>query len=113
MTQTSVYPAPPGELALDSRHEGDNVTLIVRGEIDIASAPELEQHLHDAESALPGRIVLDLAALDFIDSTGIHLLIHAQQRADSNGHQLILTNVPAQAQRLFSLTKLNSRLNIQ
>jgi anti-sigma B factor antagonist len=79
----------------------------------MASGPTLARELYGAERPLLRRIVLDLAALDFIDSTGIHVLLHAQQRAASNGHLLVLTNVPANAQRIFSLTRLDRHLVIQ
>ena len=91
---------------------GDAI-LILCGEIDFASARTLEAELHRAENALPRRIVLNLAALDFIDSTGIHLLIDAQQRADAMGHELVLTHVPPQAERLFSLTGIDARITIE
>jgi anti-sigma B factor antagonist/stage II sporulation protein AA (anti-sigma F factor antagonist) len=57
--------------------------------------------------------VLDLAGLEFIDSAGLHALLDAQVRAELNGHELVLTRVPAQALRLFSLTGLNTRLSIE
>jgi anti-sigma B factor antagonist len=102
-----------GQLAITSRVEADEVTLTLCGEIDIATAPALECELRDAESSRARRVVLDLGALDFIDSTGIHLLIHAQQRADADGHQLVLTRVPAHAERLFGLTGLSARLTVR
>lgn len=103
----------PGQLTIASRVEADEVTLTVCGEIDLASAPALEGAFRDAERSRPSRIVLDLAALDFIDSTGIHLLIHAQQRADAEGRQLVLTHVPAHTQRLFRLTGLSASLTVE
>jgi anti-sigma B factor antagonist len=87
------------------------VTLTVRGEIDLASAPALERELRDAERPAR-RVVLDLAGLEFIDSTGIHVLVDAQRRAEINGHQLVLKHVPAQAERLFSLTGIKPRFSI-
>jgi anti-anti-sigma factor len=89
------------------------VTLTIRGEIDMASGATLARELYRAERPLLRRIVLDLAALDFIDSTGIHVLLHAQERVASNGHLLVLTNVPANTQRLFSLAGLDGHLVIQ
>jgi anti-sigma B factor antagonist len=99
-------------LTIAYRAEADQTTLTVDGEIDLSSAPALERELHRAETGVSGRIVLDLAALEFIDSTGIHLLIDAQQRADDGGQELVLTHVPPHAQRLFRLTGLDARLAI-
>jgi anti-sigma B factor antagonist len=89
------------------------VTLTLGGEIDLASAPALEGAFREAEISRPSRIVLDLGALDFIDSTGIHLLIHAQQRAAADGRQLVLIRVPAHAQRLFRLTGISGSLIVE
>src|ERR1700761_9637949 len=61
---------PPSQahLTVDSRTDGGVVTLVVRGEIDLASAPVLEHALRDAEASAGARIVVDLGGLDFIDS---------------------------------------------
>lgn len=108
---TALQPAPdPRHLTIDSRINSDGVTLLIEGEIDLASAPALERELREAESSMPRRIVLDLTALEFIDSTGIWLLFRAQERATAAGHTLALTRVPAQAQRLFSLTGVKTRV---
>lgn len=109
----SPHPAASLEqLIIESRTDGDSVTLILRGEIDIGSGGILERELLAAEASRPRRIVLDLAALDFIDSTGIHLLIRAHLRADTMGHELVLVHVPYQARRLFDLTRASNRLNV-
>jgi anti-anti-sigma factor len=92
------------ELTILRRSEGDSEILILDGEIDLGSAPRLERSLVAAERSSARRVVLDLAELDFLDSTAIHLLIAAQQRAEANGHELVLTRVPAHAQRLVTLT---------
>ena len=114
MTGTQVHPAPePGRLTIQRRNEADRVVLTIRGEIDMASGATLARELYAAERPLLRRLVLDLAALDSIDSTGIHVLLHAQGRAESNGHVLVLTNVPAHVQRLFSLTGLDAPLIIR
>jgi len=108
-----VFPPPPNHLTVARRNDGETVTLVLRGEVDIASAPALERVLQGVERFSPCRIVLDLGPLTFIDSTGIHLLIHAQERANANGHQLVVTHVTSRVQRVFELTGLKDRLTIQ
>ena len=58
----------------------------------------------DALSTRPGRIAIDLAGVEFIDSSGLRTLIVAQKRARANGHSLILRSVGPQTRRLFELT---------
>ena len=101
------------QLTIDRRHDADSLTLVLRGEIDIASAPALERALREAELSSPRRIVLDLAGLAFLDSSAIHLLIDAQERARTNRHHLVVTHVRAHARRLFELTGINAQLTIQ
>lgn len=101
------------QLTIVRRVEGDSVTLVLGGELDLESASALERELLDAERLVPRRVVLDLAELGFLDSTGIHLLIDAQQRAETDGHQLVLTRVPPHVERLFTLTGLMPRLTVE
>lgn len=98
---------------IDRQEEDGSVTLSLRGEIDLVSAPLLRQQLEDAVRSSPRRIVLDLAALAFIDSSGIHALLEAQGLADFNAHALVLINVPPHVRRLFRLTGLDAQLPIE
>lgn len=92
-------------LLVIERHRDDaSTTLVLRGEIDLATAAQFEHELLDAARARPPRIVVDLAGVDFIDCTALRALTQARKRADRNGHSLILQHVPSQAERLFKLT---------
>lgn len=87
------------------------VGLVVTGEIDLASAPELERNLRNAH--VRGRlIVLDLRGVSFCDSTGLHLILRANQRARDEGRRLVIVNGPRQVQRLFALTGVDKQLEI-
>lgn len=81
-----------GALTLRSRREGAAHVLALFGELDVASAGEVEEELRRAEDALPAAaaIVVDLRGLIFIDSTGLRLLIEASNRAEESGHRLRL-----------------------
>ena len=79
------------------------VTVFARGEIDLATAHSLEHDLRSAHREVPQEMVLDLAEVTFMDSTGVHLLLDAYERAMEGGYQIRLRHVPAQTQRLFSL----------
>ncbi len=74
----------PFELS-DSSQNG-HTRIAVRGELDIATAPELERELCD-RLADPGcrEIVLDLAAATFIDSSGLRVLLVASRAAEAAG----------------------------
>jgi anti-sigma B factor antagonist len=97
--------AGPRLLSIERPRDAKGViTLVLRGEIDVASAVELDLALIESLSTGPSGIVIDLAGVDFIDSTGLRTLMVAQDRAASNGHSLILRHVGPQARRLFELS---------
>jgi anti-anti-sigma factor len=72
----------PFTIELDER--ADRVVLTPRGELDMASAPELEQAVIPRleEGAW---VVLDLRSLDFIDSSGLRVVVGAHRMAEEHG----------------------------
>ncbi|HEY1538154.1 MAG TPA: STAS domain-containing protein [Solirubrobacteraceae bacterium] len=100
---------PIGGLGLRSTRNGDTHVVELLGELDIAGAPRLEEALLEVEATDAAAIVVDLGSLDFIDSTGIRLLLMAAERASATGRLTILRG-PKQVHRVFELTDLVSRL---
>jgi len=98
-----------GTLILRSEREGDTHVVELLGELDIAGAPRLEQEFHDVEAGDAGSIVVDLRGLEFIDSTGIRLLLMAADRCASDQRMTILRG-PKQIHRVFEITDLVNRL---
>lgn len=91
------------QFVIDRRNGGDVTRLELKGELDMASGPVLEQALQAAEST--GRtVVIDLGGLEFLDSTGLRVLLGAQSRSVQNGHRLSLRAGPPSVQRVFELT---------
>lgn len=100
------------ELTIE-RH-GQSVHLKLRGELDISSGMRLEEALRRVEaSAPPALIVLDLEELDFMDSTGLRLLVSADSRARESDRRVVLVNVGDMVRRLLHVTRLDERLDIQ
>jgi anti-anti-sigma factor len=92
-------------------HKEEGATVIaIAGELDLASAPQLEEELERAQSE--GPVTLDLRELEFMDSTGLSILVRAHQAAEASGHRLLLVQGPPQVQRLLSLTGVAERLNV-
>jgi anti-anti-sigma factor len=102
----SVTDAPaPGPLSIDRRREGDVVLIVLQGELDLASAPELERELREIEASGQSRVTIDLSGLGFMDSTGLQALLRARERAGSSNYELTLRRGPHQVQRVFELTR--------
>jgi anti-anti-sigma factor len=79
----------------------DTAWVHVRGELDIATTPQLERTLDASQARL---VVLDLRELAFLDSSGMHAIIDAGIRARRVGHRLVLVRVPAHVDRMLALT---------
>jgi anti-anti-sigma factor len=88
------------------------VVIDLRGEVDVYNAPRLREELN--RQFLAGRtdIVLDVHRLDFVDSTGLGVIIAAAKRAgDIGGH--VTLRAPTQAvQRILDLTQLRRFLTV-
>jgi anti-anti-sigma factor len=88
------------------------VHLRLSGELDISTAPKVEDELARIEPDRPDLIVLDLRNLAFMDSTGLRLLIAADTRARQEGRRLTIVRGPEPVQRVFRITRLEERLEI-
>ena len=96
------HPGVMSQLAIERRRDGQGVVLVLAGELDTASAPDLEKVLAELEAAGASYITLELADLTFVDSAGASVLIRAKQEADTSGRVLILRHATAQVQRVFA-----------
>ena len=93
----------------DTLHDGSLV--ILHGCLDIHAAADVRLFLADAVDAGTGELVLDLAALEAVDATGLGVLVGAHRRAQRAGRTLVLTDVPAPVGRLLFLTRLDRVLH--
>lgn len=99
-----------GRLKVHSERHGVLHTIRPEGELDLATAGELERELMRVEGSDALSIVLDLSALEFIDSTGVRLIIQADARSRADSHRLALLRGPRAVQRVFELTGILDRL---
>jgi anti-sigma B factor antagonist len=83
-----------------------SIRVVVAGELDIATVPELSPHVTAGDDG--DAVILDLAAVTFIDSTGLRLLIEAHAAL---GERLRIVPSPA-CERLFEITGVRDRLPI-
>jgi anti-sigma B factor antagonist len=95
----------PGELKIETTRDRETLTLALRGELDLASAPALKRELHNAQASGAERIVVDLGELEFMDSAGFHVLLDAHQRLRAEQRStLVLRRGRRSIMRVFELT---------
>jgi anti-sigma B factor antagonist len=78
--------------------------VAIRGEVELATAPELTAALDQAIRRTSGPFVVDLAAVDFLDSCGISCLVRARARLARDDRPLALICPPSQPRRTLELT---------
>lgn len=91
---------------------GELVHVAMRGELDISTGARLDDELRRIESDAPSTIVLDLSGLEFMDSTGLRLVLAADGRARDAGRRLVLVQGNEMVQRVLRVTRLDERLDI-
>jgi anti-sigma B factor antagonist len=100
------------DFLVDTHPTGHAATLAVTGELDLVSASVLERALAPLLDSDVELIIVDLRGLEFMDSTGLHVLIQAHQRMHEAGRRLALVRARKQVQRLFDLTGVAEALTL-
>jgi anti-sigma B factor antagonist len=106
---TKQHDTTDGTLVVQTTTEGDLCTVALRGELDLANAGTAETAIQEALDEAT-QVVVDLQELEFIDSTGIALLVGA---LGHNGDSAQLRFVPSRSaavNRVLDLTGLSERL---
>lgn len=102
-----VTPAPReshfGVLTMTSSRDGDVHRICLSGELDLASAASVDQEITRVEDTDARTIVVDLSGLDWVDSTGVRLLLSAQARTRTRSHRLAVVRARNDVQRVFDV----------
>ena len=93
-------------------NQGGASVLVVIGELDLRTSPELEERLADAFDAGAELVILDLRQIEFMDSTGLRVLLGAHQRAHETGVRFALVRGADQVERVLTLTGVRDLLTM-
>ena len=99
-------------MELERIDEGGRLRLALSGELDLYGAPALDDALVAAEGESWPLLVIDLSSLEFLDSSGLRLIVRAHARAQQSGRRVVVVNGPETVARVFSLTSLDRELEI-
>ena len=94
------------DLGLDVTERDGAAILAVSGEVDVATVPRLREQLHGLVAQGSNRIIVDLDGVDFLDSTGLGVLVGALKRVRSNDGELSLVCTQHRIRKVFEVTGL-------
>ena len=94
------------------RHDEDGgIRIVVRGEVDMTTGDRFEREVLAAEERQPATLTIDLTGVDFLDSTGLQIVLDADVRAQAAGHRLVVLPGEGEAARVFALAEVADRLS--
>ena len=101
-------------MEIRSKSADRNLLLELRGELDHHGARDAMRSIDLAiDAALPRKLVLDLSGVSFMDSSGIALILRAQQRMQNLEGSLLVCHVPMQAKRVLDAAGMGRLVTIQ
>jgi len=100
------------DFTVEAHDEPGTRILAVSGELSLSAASALENELNRALESGVALVVVDLKSVEFIDSTGLSVLVRAHQQAADTGIEFGIINAVSQVDRLLRLTGLTDRLTL-
>ena len=96
--------------SLDQESKVWNIRLL--GEIDIKTSAELKQSLNEALNQIETDIELDCSDLNYIDSTGLGVIIGVLNRVKKNENEILIVNAKNNISKLFKITGLDRIIKV-
>ena len=101
-------------MEINAKSVDRNLLLALSGEIDHHSARNAMREMELAvDAALPKKLVLDMTGVTFMDSSGIALILRAQQRMRLLDGSLLVCHVPEQAKRVLDAAGIGRLVTIR
>ena len=82
----------------------------LRGDVDVATAPELQAQILDRVEQGARLVIVDLGAVTFLDSSGLRALVHGAQALEAVDGRLLVENATGAVARVLELTNLIEKL---
>lgn len=99
-------------LRIEVDQNGGTTVVKLHGELDLASTPTFSAQLDQTASAAPAAIVLDLTALEFIDSTGLRAILQVDETCRESGRRFAVVPGGSQVARLFEIARVQEHLEL-
>ncbi|WP_026122295.1 STAS domain-containing protein [Nocardiopsis halotolerans] len=99
-------------LGLSTRVESRSVIVAIEGELDIATVDDLQEHIQSAVHDHGPWLVLDLSGLDFMDSSGLNVIINAYRTVRELGGSLALAALNERVTKVVRLVGLHRQVPV-
>ncbi len=96
------------DLSVETRDEGGRSVVAVAGEVDVYTGPRLRERLNDLLDSGENHLIIDLTAVDFLDSTGLGILVGVLSRVKSVGGSMVLVCSAERILKVFRITGLHA-----
>ena len=110
--ETAVITDRPPGLAVERAHFSGAPGVLLRGEMDLDTAPELTATLDAAIRESRGAFVIDLCDVTFLDSSGVSVLVRARAVLGREERALLIICPPGPARRIFELAGIDDLLEL-
>ena len=97
----------------ETRWEGETAVLDLHGEINSLADAVLDAAYSEAEQANPSKIMLNFAGVDYINSTGIALIVGLLARARAAHRPIAASGLSEHYREIFTITRLSDFMEIQ
>ena len=103
----------PGKMTVQTvRNDDDVLILALNGEIDMRVSPGLLEQTEPLVRDGPDRVLIDLAGVDFMDSSGVGTLVHLFRMLKTRKGRFILVAPTQRVRSLFQITRLDKLFTI-
>lgn len=110
---------PESRMAADAQAEftrggtADAPVLAIRGEVDVSTSAALRDELYGIVDTGARRVVVDCSEMDFIDSSGLGVLVGALKRVREKDGEIVLRSLNPSARKVFEITGLTKLFTIE
>ena len=98
-------------LNIEKKTDGTELTVVLKGRLDTTTAPELEKELKASLDGMTA-LIIDMAALDYISSAGLRVLLSAQKTMNKQGEMKVV-HVNETIMEIFEVTGFSDILTIE
>jgi anti-sigma B factor antagonist len=99
--------------SIERHDEAARLRLVVQGELDMETAPRLQEEIERAHAAAPAVLALDLREVTFFDSTGLQIVLDAEVRCREAGRALVVLAGHGEPRRVLELADVTDRLTLE